>query len=214
MTAAAVLHRAPTRLLIIVCLYTACVTFKPSEPFLVAFLECFKGISHADVMYKVFPVWTYSYLVLLLPLAASAELIGHRQVVLLGASARCVTTVLLLLPMSTCSVGLMQLSQVCMHKVLLTFMARTRSVSSVPLASPALEDLPARTSPPGSTKRHDGASRLSLLLHLSLHLDCTGHHRCWLRSSSGVVCHHVPWVTQGESTPICTLHLAQLGSAS
>ena len=72
MTAAAVLHRAPTRLLIIVCLYTACVTFKPSQPFLVAFLECFKGISHADVMYKVFPVWTYSYLVLLLPLAASA----------------------------------------------------------------------------------------------------------------------------------------------
>ena len=126
MAAAVVPRSAHTRLLIIICLYTACVTFKPSEPFLVAFLECFKGISHGDVMYKVFPVWTYSYLVLLLPLAASAELIGHRQVVLLGACARCVTTVLLLLPMSTCSVGLMQLSQVCV-KVALPLAARTQN---------------------------------------------------------------------------------------
>ena len=100
------------RLLLVVGLYSACVAFKPSEPFLVAFLECFKGISHSSVVYEVFPVWTYSYLLLLPPLAAGAELVGHRQIVLLGASARFGTTLILLLPTSSCSVPLMQLSQV------------------------------------------------------------------------------------------------------
>lgn len=99
-------------LLAIICMYTALITFKPSEPFLVKFFECIKGIPYHAINADIFPIWSYAYLALLPPMAAMAELIGHRRVVLLGAIGRLLTIVILLVPFSTCSVQMMQLSQV------------------------------------------------------------------------------------------------------
>lgn len=99
-------------LLAVVCSYTALITLKPSEPFLVAFFECIKGISRHAVNTDIFPVWSYAYLALLPPMAAMAELVGHRRVVLLGGLGRLATVLILVAPFSTCSVLLMQISQV------------------------------------------------------------------------------------------------------
>ena len=102
----------PARLLLLLCGYTAMITFKPSEPFLVKFLEDNKNISHTDVLHEIFPVWSYAYLALLPVLCAAAELVGHRRIVFLGVICRIATTLLLLWPSTDGSVALMQLSQV------------------------------------------------------------------------------------------------------
>ena len=99
-------------LLAVVCLYTALIAFKPSEPFLFVFFECIKGIPAEAINANIFPVWSYAYLALLPPLAALAELVGHRHVVLLGAIGRLLTIIIMLVPFSTCSVEWMQVSQV------------------------------------------------------------------------------------------------------
>ena len=98
-------------ILLLICLFTGLVTFKPSEPFLVAFLDCDKSISPHNVIHAVFPVWSYSYLGLLPFVCAAAELIGHKPVVILGAACRLITVLLLLWPMTDGSVMWMQLSQ-------------------------------------------------------------------------------------------------------
>lgn len=99
-------------LLAVVCLFTALIAFKPSEPFLFVFFECIKGIRAEAINADIFPVWSYAYLALLPPLAALAELVGHRHVVLLGAIGRLLTIIIMLVPVSTCSVEWMQVSQV------------------------------------------------------------------------------------------------------
>lgn len=98
--------------LALVCLFTAFVAFKPSEPFLVAFMDCDKHISRHAIIHEVFPVWSWSYLAVLPFVCATAELAGHKFIVLLGAVCRLLTACLLLWPFTDGSVGMMQLSQV------------------------------------------------------------------------------------------------------
>jgi hypothetical protein len=107
-----VLCNRENRLIWYVCIFTSLVTFKPSEPFLVLFLECFKDISRESVIHDIFPVWTYSYLGLLPVLCAAAEIVGLRQIVVLGAACRLVTQLLVLWPFTDGSIAWMQYSQV------------------------------------------------------------------------------------------------------
>ncbi len=103
--------RAPRWTLVVVSCFTGLSYFKPSEPFLVAFLECVKSVADADVVQRIFPLWTYAYLGLLPVLCLFAELIGYRAVVLLGAVGRLATCALLLSPVTDGSVPLMQVTQ-------------------------------------------------------------------------------------------------------
>lgn len=106
------LPTSAVRLLVLICAYTSFITFKPSEPFLVAFLQCEKNITRSAIIHDVFPVWSYAYLALLPVLCAAAELIGCKIVVLMGAACRLVTVMLLLWPITDGSVMTMQVSQV------------------------------------------------------------------------------------------------------
>ena len=104
-------EQRPYVLLGLVAFFAGLIAFKPSEPFLVAFLTCLKGLTRDQVTDDVYPVWTYSYLGLLPLLSVLAEVAGYRQVVLLGVLGRVATLLVLLLPFSYCSVALMQLTQ-------------------------------------------------------------------------------------------------------
>uniref|UniRef100_A0A7S0PZN8 Solute carrier family 40 protein n=1 Tax=Coccolithus braarudii TaxID=221442 RepID=A0A7S0PZN8_9EUKA len=96
-------------LLLIVCALSALVSFKPSEPFLVAFLHCVKELSTSTVYHSIFPLWTYAYLALLPSLSAAAELIGCRTVVFIGMAGRVATLLIMLLGGN--ELWLLQLSQ-------------------------------------------------------------------------------------------------------
>jgi len=96
--------------LALVCGFTALQTFKPSEPYLVPFMHCVRGVPRSTIVDSIFPFWTYAQLALLPLLSAGSELFGYRAVVLLGMLGRLAT--LLLLLYGGDSVFLLQLSQV------------------------------------------------------------------------------------------------------
>jgi hypothetical protein len=101
--------RGTTGVLALVCTFTAFLTFKPSEPYLVVFLNCVRGVPHSTIIDSIFPAWTYAQLALLPLLAAASELIGYRFVVLCGMAGRNAT--LLILIFGGSSVPLLTLSQ-------------------------------------------------------------------------------------------------------
>ena len=85
------------------------LSFKPSEPFLVAYLSCDKGLPKQTVISDIFPFWTYAYLALLPSLSAIAELVGYRAVVIVGMCGRLLTLILLVFGGN--SLWILQLSQ-------------------------------------------------------------------------------------------------------
>lgn len=100
------------RLFALVSAFTALMTFQPGEPFLLHYLSCFKNIPRVTVIHDIFPIWSYSYLMLLPVLCGIAEVMGHRWAVLIGAIGKWLTALVVVLPVSTGSVPLMQLSQI------------------------------------------------------------------------------------------------------
>lgn len=102
--------RRPGGVLALVCTFTAFLTFKPSEPYLVVFLNCVRSVPHSTIVNSIFPAWTYAQLALLPLLATASELIGYRFVVLCGMAGRNAT--LLILIFGGSSVALLTLSQV------------------------------------------------------------------------------------------------------
>lgn len=70
--------RRPAGVLVLVCAFTACLTFKPSEPFLVVFMACVRGVPHSAIIDAIFPLWTYAQLALLPMLSVASELVGYR----------------------------------------------------------------------------------------------------------------------------------------
>lgn len=101
--------RGTAGVLALVCTFTAFLTFKPSEPYLVVFLNCVRGVPHSTIIDSIFPAWTYAQLALLPLLATASELIGYRFVVLCGMAGRNAT--LLILIFGGSSVALLTLSE-------------------------------------------------------------------------------------------------------
>lgn len=101
----------PNQLLALICGFSALISFKPSEPFLVSYMHCIKLIPSHAVIHEVFPVWTYAYLALLPCMSVLSELIGYRFIVVMGVIGRLSTLSLLLIPASAGSLLLMQISQ-------------------------------------------------------------------------------------------------------
>ncbi|XP_068165048.1 thiamine transporter 1 [Antennarius striatus] len=84
----------PTLLL---CVYGFFTNLRPSEPFLTAFLMGpDKNLTETQVVGEVYPVWTYSYLALLLPVFLLTDYLRYKPVLVLQASSLLVTYVLLL----------------------------------------------------------------------------------------------------------------------
>ena len=57
--------------------------FKPSEPFLTPYLVQDKHFTAELVKREIYPIWTYSYFLLILPVALLAEKFGYRKVIFL-----------------------------------------------------------------------------------------------------------------------------------
>jgi len=72
------------------------VSFKPSEPFLVDFFIS-KDITHNEIIFDIFPIWTYSLLGCLLISLILGEWIGYKKVILMGVVSNIITLVILLI---------------------------------------------------------------------------------------------------------------------
>uniref|UniRef100_A0A8B9G088 S19A3 protein n=1 Tax=Amazona collaria TaxID=241587 RepID=A0A8B9G088_9PSIT len=82
---------------LIVCLYGFFSMLKPSEPFLTPYLTGpDKNLTTDEVTNQVFPVWTYSYLALLLPVFLITDYVRYKPVLLLQGVSFIVTWLLLL----------------------------------------------------------------------------------------------------------------------
>nr|XP_046238248.1 thiamine transporter 1 [Scatophagus argus] len=84
----------PTLLL---CVYGFFSNLRPSEPFLTAYLMGpDKNLTETQVVNEIYPVWTYSYLVLLFPIFLATDYLCYKPVLILQATGLVVTYVLLL----------------------------------------------------------------------------------------------------------------------
>ncbi|XP_029308000.1 thiamine transporter 1 [Cottoperca gobio] len=87
-----VLH--PTLLL---CVYGFFSNLRPSEPFLTAYLMGpDKNLTETQVVNEIYPIWTYSYLVLLFPIFLATDYLCYKPVLVLQATSLVVTYVMLL----------------------------------------------------------------------------------------------------------------------
>ncbi|XP_051965854.1 thiamine transporter 1 [Xyrauchen texanus] len=84
----------PTSLL---CIYGFFSTVKPLEPFLIPYLTGpDKNLTMEQVTNQVFPVWTYSYLVVLVPVFLLTDWLRYKPVMVFQCSALFATTAMLL----------------------------------------------------------------------------------------------------------------------
>ncbi|XP_053170417.1 thiamine transporter 1 [Scomber japonicus] len=84
----------PTLLL---CVYGFFANLRPSEPFLTAYLlGPDKNLTETQVVNEIYPVWTYSYLVLLFPIFLATDYLCYKPVLVLQATSLVVTYVMLL----------------------------------------------------------------------------------------------------------------------
>ncbi|XP_075763086.1 thiamine transporter 1 isoform X2 [Pelodiscus sinensis] len=84
----------PTALL---CLYGFFASLRPSEPFLTRFLlGPDKNLTESQVFNEIYPVWTYSYLVLLFPVFLATDYLRYKPVILLQGLSLIVTWFMLL----------------------------------------------------------------------------------------------------------------------
>ncbi|XP_030312152.1 thiamine transporter 2-like [Calypte anna] len=82
---------------LILCLYGFCYMMKPSEPFLTPYLTGpDKNLTIDEVTNQIFPVWTYSYLALLIPVFLITDYVRYKPVLLLQGISFIVTWLLLL----------------------------------------------------------------------------------------------------------------------
>lgn len=84
----------PTSLL---CAYGFFASLRPSEPFLTPYLlGPDKNLTEREVFNEIYPVWTYSYLVLLFPVFLATDYLRYKPVVLLQGLSLIVTWFMLL----------------------------------------------------------------------------------------------------------------------
>uniref|UniRef100_A0A8D0GG34 Thiamine transporter 1 n=1 Tax=Sphenodon punctatus TaxID=8508 RepID=A0A8D0GG34_SPHPU len=84
----------PTALL---CLYGFFANLRPSEPFLTPYLlGPDKNLTETQVFNEIYPVWTYSYLVLLFPVFLATDYLRYKPVILLQGLSLIVTWFMLL----------------------------------------------------------------------------------------------------------------------
>lgn len=82
---------------LVLCAYGFFSSLRPSEPFLTAYLMGpDHNLTEAQVVNEIYPVWTYSYLVLLFPVFLATDFLRYKPVLILQAASLVVTYVLLL----------------------------------------------------------------------------------------------------------------------
>ncbi|XP_045054375.2 thiamine transporter 2 isoform X2 [Desmodus rotundus] len=81
----------------VLCLYGFFSMMRPSEPFIIPYLSGpDKNLTSAEITNEIFPVWTYSYLVLLLPVFILTDFVRYKPVIVLQGISYIITWLLLL----------------------------------------------------------------------------------------------------------------------
>ncbi|XP_010862328.2 thiamine transporter 1 [Esox lucius] len=81
---------------VLLCVYGFFSNLRPSEPFLTAFLMGpDKNLTETEVVNEIYPIWTYSYLVLLFPVFLATDYLCYKPVLILQALSFVVTYVML-----------------------------------------------------------------------------------------------------------------------
>ncbi|XP_035239687.1 thiamine transporter 1 [Anguilla anguilla] len=82
---------------VLLCVYGFFSTIKPLEPFLIPYLTGpDKNLTTEQVANQIFPVWTYSYLVILLPVFLLTDYLRYKPVIVFQCANLLATTVMLL----------------------------------------------------------------------------------------------------------------------
>ncbi|XP_039711496.1 thiamine transporter 2 isoform X2 [Pteropus medius] len=82
---------------VILCLFGFFSMMRPSEPFLIPYLSGpDKNLTSTEMTNEIFPVWTYSYLVLLLPVFILTDYVRYKPVLILQGISFIITWLLLL----------------------------------------------------------------------------------------------------------------------
>ncbi|KAK2108339.1 hypothetical protein P7K49_013504 [Saguinus oedipus] len=82
---------------VILCIFGFFSMMRPSEPFLIPYLSGpDKNLTSAELTNEIFPVWTYSYLVLLLPVFVLTDYVRYKPVIILQGISFIITWLLLL----------------------------------------------------------------------------------------------------------------------
>ncbi|XP_017281768.1 thiamine transporter 1 isoform X1 [Kryptolebias marmoratus] len=80
----------------VLCVYGFFSNMRPSEPFLTAYLMGpNQNLTETEVVNKIYPIWTYSYLVLLFPVFLATDFLCYKPVLVLQASSLVVTYTML-----------------------------------------------------------------------------------------------------------------------
>ncbi|KAM6945685.1 thiamine transporter 1 [Aplochiton taeniatus] len=78
--------------IVLLCAYGFFSNLRPSEPFLTAFLMGpDKNLTETQVVNEIYPIWTYSYLVLLFPVFLATDYLCYKPVLVLQAASFVVT---------------------------------------------------------------------------------------------------------------------------
>ncbi|XP_076159040.1 thiamine transporter 1 [Alosa pseudoharengus] len=81
---------------VLLCMYGFFSNLRPSEPFLTAFLMGpDKNLSETQVVNEIYPLWTYSYLVLLFPVFLATDYLRYKPLLILQAASLIVTYAML-----------------------------------------------------------------------------------------------------------------------
>ena len=86
------------------------VNLQPSEPFLTPYIEQTRDVSHEDLVSLVYPFWTWSALLFVLPCGLLAGVFGHRRIIYLGLLSRQITRCCLLFSKGAVAMALAQAS--------------------------------------------------------------------------------------------------------
>ncbi|KAI4900091.1 hypothetical protein NFI96_027151 [Prochilodus magdalenae] len=81
---------------VLLCIYGFFCNLRPSEPFLTAFLMGpDKNLTETEVVNEIYPLWTYSYLILLFPVFLATDYLCYKPVLILQAASFIVTYAML-----------------------------------------------------------------------------------------------------------------------
>ncbi|VDM41303.1 unnamed protein product [Toxocara canis] len=90
-----VMHWKTTTVLI--CLYGIVKEFRPATPFLTPYLVSpFKNFTDVELYSQIYPFWTYSYMVALMPIFFLTDILRYKAIIMLEASCLCGTWALLI----------------------------------------------------------------------------------------------------------------------
>ncbi|RCN34982.1 reduced folate carrier [Ancylostoma caninum] len=96
---------------VLICVYGILKEFRPATPFLTPYLiSGYKNLTLDEVYGQIFPFWTYSYMIFLVPIFFLTDILRYKPIVVLEGACLCCTWALLVWGEG---VRQMQLMQIC-----------------------------------------------------------------------------------------------------